>query len=78
MPSLPDLSRFRELFPITESRAYLFAGGLAPAAVPVRAAMDEWTDRWMFDPVYHRVEPGVFGPISSPVDAVQYPLPVAA
>lgn len=54
VPSLPDLSRFRELFPITASRAYLFAGGLAPAAVQVRAAMDEWTDRWMFDPVYHR------------------------
>lgn len=46
--------RFRPLFPITEARAYLFAGGLAPAASPVRAALDEWTDRWMFDPAYHR------------------------
>ncbi len=46
--------RFRSLFPITETRAYLFAGGLAPAATPVRAALDEWTDRWMFDPAYHR------------------------
>ena len=49
-----DLSRFRSLFPITATRAYLFAGGLAPAAVPVKAAMDEWTERWMFDPTYHR------------------------
>lgn len=46
--------RFRPLFPITEARAYLFAGGLAPAASPVRAALDEWTNRWMFDPAYHR------------------------
>ena len=47
-------ARFRPLFPITELRSYLFAGGLAPAATPVRAALDEWTDRWMFDPAYHR------------------------
>ena len=46
--------RFRHLFPITETRAYLFAGGLAPAATPVKAALDRWSDRWMFDPAYHR------------------------
>ncbi len=46
--------RYRSLFPITETRAYLFAGGLAPAATPVRAALDGWTDRWMHDPAYHR------------------------
>ncbi len=46
--------RFRPLFPITRKRAYLFAGGLAPAATPVKAALDEWSDRWMFDPAYHR------------------------
>ena len=46
--------RFRPLFPITETRAYLFAGGLAPAAIPVKAALDEWSERWMFDPAYHR------------------------
>ncbi len=46
--------RYRPLFPITETRAYLFAGGLAPAAIPVKAALDEWSDRWMFDPAYHR------------------------
>lgn len=50
-----DLSkRFRPLFPITETRAYLFAGGLAPAAIPVKAALDRWSDRWMFDPAFHR------------------------
>ena len=46
--------RFRPLFPITATRAYLFAGGLAPAAIPVKAALDQWSDRWMFDPAYHR------------------------
>ncbi|MYB44462.1 MAG: aminotransferase class V-fold PLP-dependent enzyme [Acidimicrobiia bacterium] len=46
--------RYRPLFPITETRAYLFAGGLAPAAIPVKAALDRWADRWMFDPAYHR------------------------
>ena len=46
--------RFRRLFPITDTRAYLFAGGLAPAAIPVKAAHDEWSDRWMFDPAHHR------------------------
>ena len=49
-----DLVQFRSLFPITATRAYLFAGGLAPAATTVKAAMDEWTERWMFDPAYHR------------------------
>ncbi|MDE0369547.1 MAG: aminotransferase class V-fold PLP-dependent enzyme [bacterium] len=46
--------RYRSLFPITETRAYLFAGGLAPAAIPVKTALDRWSDRWMFDPAYHR------------------------
>ncbi|MDE0374760.1 MAG: aminotransferase class V-fold PLP-dependent enzyme [bacterium] len=46
--------RYRSLFPITETRAYLFAGGLAPAAIPVKAALDRWSDRWMSDPAYHR------------------------
>jgi selenocysteine lyase/cysteine desulfurase len=45
-----DLARFRAQFPITRTRAYLFSGALAPAAVPVRAAWDEWTDRWSDDP----------------------------
>ena len=49
-----DLAAFRHAFPITESRAYLFSGGLAPAATPVRAAMDAWIDRWMYEPLYHR------------------------
>src|SRR5438128_5366326 len=40
----------RQAFPITSKRAYLFSGGLAPAATPVRAAHDRWTDAWMYDP----------------------------
>ena len=40
----------RALFPITASRAYLFAGGLAPAATPVRAALDAWSAAWALDP----------------------------
>ena len=40
----------RQAFPITAARAYLFSGGLAPAATPVRAAHDRWTDAWMNDP----------------------------
>src|SRR5712692_4149265 len=40
----------RQAFPITATRAYLFSGGLAPAATPVREAHDRWTDAWMYDP----------------------------
>lgn len=40
----------RQCFPITERRAYLFSGGLAPAATSVREAHDRWTDAWMYDP----------------------------
>jgi selenocysteine lyase/cysteine desulfurase len=46
--------RYRSLFPITRTRAYLFAGGLAPAAIPVKDALDRWADRWMCDPAHHR------------------------
>lgn len=42
----------RPLFTITESRAYLFSGGLAPAAAPVKAAMDRWTELWALDPAH--------------------------
>jgi selenocysteine lyase/cysteine desulfurase len=45
-----DLARFRSEFPITRTRAYLFSGAMAPAATPVRAAWDEWTERWSDDP----------------------------
>jgi kynureninase len=45
-----DLSELRAQFPITRTRAYLFSGALAPAAAPVRAAWDEWSDRWSTDP----------------------------
>jgi cysteine desulfurase / selenocysteine lyase len=40
----------RQCFPITRTRAYLFSGGLAPAATAVREAHDRWTDAWMYDP----------------------------
>lgn len=43
-------SEARSLFPITQSRAYLFSGGLAPAAKPVKAALDHWSDLWSSDP----------------------------
>jgi selenocysteine lyase/cysteine desulfurase len=45
-----EISRFREQVPITRSRAYLFSGALAPAALPVRAAWDAWTASWSADP----------------------------
>jgi selenocysteine lyase/cysteine desulfurase len=40
----------RRCFPITTTRAYLFSGGLAPAATSVRDAHDRWTQAWMYDP----------------------------
>jgi selenocysteine lyase/cysteine desulfurase len=40
----------RRCFPITSTRAYLFSGGLAPAATSVRQAHDRWTEAWMYDP----------------------------
>ena len=42
----------RSLFPITTNRAYLFSGGLSPAATPVREAHDRWTELWASDPAY--------------------------
>lgn len=45
-------SEARDLFPITATRAYLFSGGLAPAAIPVKAALDRWSDLWAADPAY--------------------------
>jgi selenocysteine lyase/cysteine desulfurase len=36
--------------PITRSRAYLFTGALAPAAIPVSAAWDAWSGAWREDP----------------------------
>ncbi len=43
-------AQVRAEFPITERRAYLFSGGLAPASRAVRAAHDRWTEAWMYDP----------------------------
>lgn len=53
---MTDLAAFRAAFPITASRSYLFSGGLAPAATPVRAAMDAWIDTWTTDPAAHRAD----------------------
>jgi selenocysteine lyase/cysteine desulfurase len=47
-----DIAAFRSQFPITRTRAYLFSGALAPAARPVRAAWDDWTEGWTYDPNY--------------------------
>ncbi len=41
-----DLSAFREAFPATRERAYLFSGAIAPLAEPVRVALERWTDGW--------------------------------
>src|SRR6267378_857939 len=53
-PSYPAHSmtpeQARQCFPIAKTRAYLFSGGLAPAATSVREAHDRWTDAWMYDP----------------------------
>ncbi len=46
-----DLDHFRRQFPITETRAYLFAGAISPAARDVRAAADRWSERWTYDPL---------------------------
>jgi cysteine desulfurase/selenocysteine lyase len=45
-----DMVAFRSQFPITRTRAYLFSGALAPAAIPVRAAWDDWSESWSHDP----------------------------
>ena len=34
----------REAFPITESRSYLFAGGMAPLSKPGREALDAYAE----------------------------------
>ena len=41
-----DLAAFREAFPATRDRAYLFSGAIAPLAEPVRAALESWEDGW--------------------------------
>lgn len=46
-----NLEEFRRQFPVTRTRAYLFAGAIAPAAAPVRAAADAWLDAWTHDPL---------------------------
>lgn len=49
-----SLHAARAAFRALASRAYLYWGGLAPAATPVREAMERWLDVWQHDPVEHR------------------------
>jgi len=48
----------RALFPICGSRSYLFSGGVAPAAWPVKSALDRWAEMWVADPstIYSQFE----------------------
>jgi selenocysteine lyase/cysteine desulfurase len=43
--------RLREEFPITATRAYLFAGGMAPLCSAARAAIEAFSTLWARDPV---------------------------
>ncbi len=56
-----DLAEFRSQFPVLRTRAYLFAGALTPAALPVRAAWDAWSDSWEYDPNYVYTGPMMTG-----------------
>ena len=56
-----DLAEFRSQFPALRTRAYLFAGALTPAAKPVRAAWDDWTDSWQYDPNFVYTGPMMTG-----------------
>ena len=49
-----NLNELRECIPLLSQRAYLFSGGIAPLAQPVKAAMKSWVDRWEDDPLSHR------------------------
>jgi selenocysteine lyase/cysteine desulfurase len=46
-----SLASFRDQFPITQSRAYLFNGAATPAAVSVRAEADRWATAWSTNPL---------------------------
>ncbi len=48
------LADARALFPVTRERAYLFAGAITPAAIPVRRALENWIETWGGDPCSHR------------------------
>jgi len=56
-----DLAEFRSQFPALRTRAYLFAGALTPAAIPVRAAWDAWSDSWEYDPNFVYTGPMMTG-----------------
>ncbi len=56
---------WRSEFPITESRAYLCGGGLAPAARGVSDAVGAWVERWSLDPR------GIWDRLLDPVEEVR-------
>jgi cysteine desulfurase/selenocysteine lyase len=49
--SNPAWRDLRAQFPITATRAYLFAGGMAPLSSPARAAIEAYEALWASDPV---------------------------
>ena len=46
MSDPPALERIRSWFPVTQEKAYLFNGNIAPCAVQVRAAIDALAEVW--------------------------------
>lgn len=55
----------RAEFPVTDSRAYLFTGGIAPASRTVARAVEEWIERWSLQPA------GVWDELLGELDAVR-------
>ncbi|MEU5551442.1 MULTISPECIES: aminotransferase class V-fold PLP-dependent enzyme [unclassified Micromonospora] len=55
-PERERLAALRAAVPLLATRAYLFSGGIAPLAEPVRAEMATWVDRWAGDPLTHRAD----------------------
>ncbi|GIJ23897.1 aminotransferase class V-fold PLP-dependent enzyme [Micromonospora lutea] len=53
-PSDGGLTALRAAIPLLTTRAYLFSGGIAPLAEPVRAELTSWVDQWASDPLVHR------------------------
>jgi cysteine desulfurase / selenocysteine lyase len=54
-----DWHGVRSEFPITRTRAYLFAGGIAPLSRAARAAIESYATLWGTDPVTaYRSDPG--------------------
>ncbi|WP_326553178.1 aminotransferase class V-fold PLP-dependent enzyme [Micromonospora sp. NBC_01813] len=50
------LAGLRAAIPLLATRAYLFSGGIAPLAGPVRTELATWVDQWAADPLVHRAD----------------------